>query len=472
VSRLSASELREALRVDVARRLAPDGWRRVSDDDRRLVAMVRPVSDEFVATIEARQAGSIPDRPPVRVTYMHAGVGYEPLRRLAPLLGMFDLDVQSALVWPEAFATEEDDDEEPDEEDEDEEDDEDPAEEWHGRELRTLDDVHQLAGELAVVAAERAIPYAKRYADLDRLIVRVPGPRWGSVRQAALLAAAGRFDEARASLAVLPPPAPGLPWMRDEHRAARQLERWIQSGADPALIPDEPPPRRFQSSPSPSMSSVWRQSRATSAAVDAVRREDRGKDRDELRAMLERELADRGVSQSPLWLEQTLDHLYDTPGEAREQVVKGLISAGKLGIKAFRAIREGRSLPDLSAPEWLSPPARAAWAVPLQRPERWVEVQIAQESADWLDEAYQAIPRLIGSTASLEAWLDWDTDEHRRLAVHIGERRVGTLDESATAAYGVVMKAAGERDESPYTRARLTPRPSPAGYLLEVPMPG
>jgi hypothetical protein len=141
---------------------------------------------------------------------------------------MFDLDVQSALVWPEAFATPEDDDEERDEEDddaddddEDEEDDEDPAEEWHGRELRTLDDVHQLAGELAVVAAERAIPYAKRYADLDRLIARVPGPHWGSVRRAALLAAAGRFDEARASLAVLPAPAwPGLLVRVDRFAAA------------------------------------------------------------------------------------------------------------------------------------------------------------------------------------------------------------------------------------------------------------
>jgi hypothetical protein len=34
-----------------------------------------------------------------------------------------------------------------------------------------------------------------------------------------------------------------------------------------------------------------------------------------------------------------------------------------------------------------------------------------------------------------------------------------------------VMETAGERDESPCTQARLTPRPRPGGYLLEVQLP-
>ena len=79
--------------------------------------------------------------------------------------------------------------------------------------------------------------------------------------------------------------------MRDEQRAARQLKRWIDSGGDVTLIPDEPPPPRFERSSLPSMSSLWQQSRATSAAVNAVKRESERKDRAELRAMLERELA-------------------------------------------------------------------------------------------------------------------------------------------------------------------------------------
>lgn len=464
--------MREALRAGLVERLASGGWRRVGSDGHRLVALVCPVADEFVATIEVWQASSYPDRPPVVVTYMHAGVGYEPLRRLAPLLGMFGLDVHSTLIWPEPFDEDEDEDEDDHKDkDKDDEDADADAERCDGRELRTLADADRLAAELAAVALERAVPYARRHADLDVLLARVAGTRSATIRSAALLATAGRFDEAKEVLARLPPPAPGLDWMRDEQRAARQLQRWIDSGGDPALIPDEPPPPRYQRSPPPSMSKLWKQSRATSAAVDEVRRAGGGKDRAELRAMLERELAKRGVSESPLWFEQTLDHLHDTPADKRELLVNGLIGAGKLGIKAFKGIREGQSLPDLSVPEWLKPPARAAWPVPRQRPAGWAEVQIAEESGEWLERVYQAIPRLIGSTASLVAWLDWDTDQERDLAVHIGERKVGTLEESATTAYRAVMEAAGDRDESPYTQARLTPRPTPGSYLLEVELP-
>jgi hypothetical protein len=187
--------------------------------------------------------------------------------------------------------------------------------------------------------------------------------------------------------------------------------------------------------------------------------------------MLQRELAERGVSESPLWTEQKLDHLHDGPAEKRELLIKGLIGAGKLGIKAFTAIRERRSLPDLSVPEWLEPPARAAWPVLRQYRARWAEVHIDETSREWLDGVYQAIPRLFGSTALLETWLTWDTDDNRCLAVHIGERQVGALDEAATGAYRDTMDAVGERDESPYTQARLTPRPGPGKYLLEVQLP-
>ena len=381
--------------------------------------------------------------------------------------------MQSVVVWPEAVAEDQDEDDEDEENalDEDDEDQED-EERWECRELRALADADGLAAELAEVARERAVPYAERYANLDALLERVEWTRTVSVRFAALLAAAGRFEEAKAALPRLSAPTPGAQAVRVEQRAARQLERWIESGGDPALIPDAPPPPRYPDPQPPSMSKLWQESRASSAAVDAVRREGVGKDRAELRAMLERELAKRGASQSPLWIEQTIDHLHDTPAQKRELLLNGLISAGKLGLKAFKGIREGRSLPDLSLPEWLNPPARAAWAVPRQHPGRWAEVQLAEGSGEWLDRVYEAIPRLIGSTASLEAWLDWDTNGERDLAVYIGDRRAGTLKESATNAYRSVMHAAGERDESPYTQARLTPRPRPGGHLLEVQLPG
>ena len=38
-------------------------------------------------------------------------------------------------------------------------------------------------------------------------------------------------------------------------------------------------------------------------------------------------------------------------------------------------------------------------------------------------------------------------------------------------AYRETMAAATERDEFPYAPARLTPRPTPAGYLFELQLP-
>jgi hypothetical protein len=81
-------------------------------------------------------------------------------------------------------------------------------------------------------------------------------------------------------------------------------------------------------------------------------------------ASLERELAARGLSESPLWYEHTLDHLHDTPVERAQQLARGVRAAAGLGVRAVRALREHRPPPDLSPPAWLDPPDRAAYGVP------------------------------------------------------------------------------------------------------------
>jgi hypothetical protein len=84
-----AAELREQLRGELAARLAPAGWCALDGDGDRsmvLASFVRPLSDEFAATVEYLRALSTPDRPPVRITQPMFGVSYEPLRRLWPLL--------------------------------------------------------------------------------------------------------------------------------------------------------------------------------------------------------------------------------------------------------------------------------------------------------------------------------------------------------------------------------------------------
>ena len=114
--------------------------------------------------------------------------------------------------------------------------------------------------------------------------------------------------------------------------------------------------------------------------MDAVRRDSEGKDRAQLRAMLERELAQRGVSESPLWFERTLDHLRDTSAKRKpRQLAKWLVGAGKFGVKALKWHREGHPLPDLSTPAWLQPRGpRAAWPVSRQPQAKWTAVHLAE----------------------------------------------------------------------------------------------
>ncbi len=55
--------------------------------------------------------------------------------------------------------------------------------------------------------------------------------------------------------------------------------------------------------------------------------------------------------------------------------------------------------------------------------------------------------------------------------MHLGARRVGLLDEAATATYSRIMDAAAQREELPCVESRLTPIAAKAGYLLEVALP-
>ena len=60
-----------------------------------------------------------------------------------------------------------------------------------------------------------------------------------------------------------------------------------------------------------------------------------------------------------------------------------------------------------------------------------------------------------------------------RLVLHVGERRVAVLDERAASRYIAIMEAAAASDELPWHQsgARLTRRPDPDGYLLELKAP-
>ncbi|HTC60809.1 MAG TPA: hypothetical protein VK691_11915 [Solirubrobacteraceae bacterium] len=454
--RTDAARLRQQLRDELAAHLAPAGWYPVlgiDDHSMTLAAFVRPLSDEFAATAEYTRALSTPDRPPVRITQPMLGVAYEPLRRLWPLLGD-NVRIAALTALPESA----------------------------GRmEIHTQDDVAPVAKQLAGLALERAVTFAERYTSVDALLDahrddEVEGP---SQVVPALLAAAGRFEEARSALARYRPDVDVPEAKRRERRFVYQLTRWIDSGGDPALLPSAPPPRRYAHSERRSATDTWHEVRARKAAVEALKRAGDGHDRVELRSMLKSELAERGVSMDPLGIEQAINRLWVSHRERAREGAQALKTVGKIGLAVANAIRthELPELPDMSVPEWLEPPAQAVYAVP-QRDDpgpRWTAVLLDEGNTAWLQSVYAAVPRLVEivESATLNAWLDWahPRDRSGPLQVHLGERRVGLLDEEATAVYRDVADVAAQREELPCVEARLTPIRVEDNYLLEVALP-
>jgi hypothetical protein len=459
----SLGELRGLLRAELTLRLGEAGWGAVDPAASSLSEMdafIRPVSHEFASTLEVFSSAA--PRPPLRVTHVSVGVSYEPLRRLWPLLDRFGVSVLAEDVrYVEEDGSIRDDDDEDDDDD------------WQ-LEIVRAGDVPGAADELTRLMLDRALPFAERHASLDALLAEFEGDDPDDVHPTvpALLAGAGRFDEARAALDRSRPDEGFSDPTRSASRYARQLGRWIDSRGDPALIPASPPPPLVELQPNKSLSQIWRETRAKEDAIAAVKGAGEGRDRDALREMLESELEQHGLSESPLWFEQTLDQLTASSSEQAKHSAEGLKALGRLGLSLVTAIRE-RELPDLSRPDWVEPPNRAAYAVPSNHWNEWTAVHLDTEARDWLDQIRSAVPRLADEPTTLNVWLERQPNpghEHL-LAAHIGEHRVGTIDGNATSAFGPVMDAAAERDELPYATARLTPRPTPVGYLLELQLP-
>src|SRR6202012_5542940 len=263
-------------------------------------------------------------------------------------------------------------------------------------------------------------------------------------------------------------PADDFPSQMDPdggERFVRQLRRWIDSGGDPRLRTDaSPPPRHDQATDS--AGAIWNRARDEHLAVQAVQSQAEGCSRDELRRLLTAELAQRNVQKNPVWIEQTLDTMSLTRAE---QWQRGGEMLGRLGAGLVRAVRD-RRLAGLWAPERLAPPVEAVYAVPRHANHPRVAVALDPGAGAWLDEVYDALPKPLGMPIDFDAWLRHDGADDR-LAVSIGAHRVGRLDDRATAAFAVVMQAAADRDELPYTAAAIR-RHTDGGYLLEVQLPG
>jgi hypothetical protein len=460
-----AVELREGLRHGLVEVLARSGWSAVGAGRVSpfvLVQLERPLVDGFAATAEVMLSSVTPDGPPVRITDVDGGVAYEPLRRWWPLLGdRFEGSLlATSLARPDSAEAEDDE--------------EAAAGDDVGPlfEVTARPEVPDVVEALASMVAQRAVPFAERYASVEELLAALrDGDDEGRVdiRVPALLAAAGRFDEAAAALARYEPPAEAGGFARRERRTAYQLRRWVAGRGDQSLLPDGPPPSGFADpSEQRSFADIRTSGRARREAVEAVRRTGRGRDRGEVRALLEHELARRGVTESPLALEHTLDHLWDTPGDRIRGGVQGLRALGRLGLGVAKAIRD-HELPDLSTPEWLEPPEPAFYELP--RSDRWILVSLDPDIGARLDRIHRAARPRVADIAFVPAWLQADGSDAAGIGVFIGRDRVGVIPDDAVAAYRPTMHAARFRDEWPCLPARLARRTQPPSYLLELAMP-
>ncbi len=362
---------------------------------------------------------------------------------------------------------------------------------------------------------------ASRYADIDRLVealregVAVPftgeASSWymslgidpdsslGPLQSAeaelipALLALAGRRDEARQVLAQYASRDIEGIENRDYRRFARQLNRWLDANGKllpPRTPPRWPPPSSFKRAPRPPASfaefffdsdrkeKVRSDSRARKEAVDAVRNAGHDKSREEIRALLERELSQRGLTMEPLLVERQVEVILadrEPFGKTRfairalKQLKDSQASRGQGGLLK-QVGRQGRPQDE---PDWLKPPDRAAYPVWSPGP-RWTAVELDPAAHQWLTRIAESDPDSLAGGRWLEVWLTWtnahaDTDP--RLAVHIGTEQVGKLGDDAEQHFRPVMTAAAERDEDPWTRGRLSAISDSMPYLLEVELP-
>jgi hypothetical protein len=298
---------------------------------------------------------------------------------------------------------------------------------------------------------------------------------------AALLAGAGRYEEARDALTECGQTGPEDE-SREHARFVRQLTRWVEHGGKLALptTPAQWPANwrasmRGVSAPTSFGQFLSENGPAMHARREAVRIVSAGKSREELRAMLRGELRSREASMRPVALEQTVEML------ATEQEPFGKARVALRGLKELWNTRQSQTsrpftdrpnvAPEHQAkPAWLRAPERAAYPMLLHGGDR-VAVQLDPETSTWIGGAMSSDDT---SVARLEVWLSANDEPPRsvsRLSVHIGSRRLGELDPAATDRFRPALEAAAERDEDPWTNAHLNRILGKANYVLEVPLP-
>lgn len=438
---------RPLLAASLVRCLGP-GWEVVDPATTSVhiaVTLERPLGGDFTAVAElAGHSTRGSDRFPVELGGLTVGVAYEPLKRLAPLLGG---SFSGALVLE-------------------------PAERVLGVSqtwpmvVANADDAASTMSNLAPMIEPAAEAFVCDYMTVGSLLEETQDDL---LVTAALLAASGQFDRAAKSLGRYNPDESVRPSVRRQQvRATYQLGRWIAARGDEALVPIEPaedPEQRelediVEWLPAKAAATI-----ARLAAIRAVQQRAGGKSRDALREELVAEFGLRGVVETPLGIERALQQLTDDRKRSSWH-------AGREVADALAATREQLKATGPEHSSRLSPPAHALYRVPVDVQSPWDPVDIDATEVSWLAQAYELGPR-VGDIMYVDAWLDLPdvaASVPRRLSVNIGARRVGSIQ--SLSPYVDVVEAAARRAELPCLPARVS-RPSDSrGYLLEIGRPG
>jgi len=205
-------------------------------------------------------------------------------------------------------------------------------------------------------------------------------------------------------------------------------------------------------------------------AIEAVRARRAGKDRAELRSMLEQELDRRGIACDPIWAEEKLDDLESSETERAQQMERSRAAALRTFGKFARALRRERqagadgvvpaALAALveagQAPEWMAVPGGSLYPnVPGVGAEKRA-VRLGAAAGPMLEQVFTSrAGRFGGPRAVFEVWFSPAESDAEHVAVHVGRTCVGTLDKDASDRLRPLMEVA-ERRGLRQSRARGT----------------